>query len=102
MIVTIPDGCQSPEHKVWMRATVLSADALVLIPAVVAFARSVRARSLALVMLLLYPGLILIDNGHFQYNNVSLGWMIGKLLSGFFFGANALEPTQVKYTPVFL
>ncbi len=27
-------------------------------------------------MLALYPGLILIDNGHFQYNNVSLGFFI--------------------------
>jgi len=73
-------GYQTPLHKVWMRGTVLLADALVLVPAALAFARTTGAapkRSLALVLILLYPGLIIIDNGHFQYNNISLGLMIG-------------------------
>ena len=51
--------------QVWMRGTVLLADALVLVPAVLAFARTTGAapkRSLALVLILLYPGLIIIDN----------------------------------------
>ena len=49
-------GHQSPAHKIWMRATVMAMDALVLAPAVVAFARSVRNRSMAIVLILLYPG----------------------------------------------
>ena len=63
-----------------MRGTVLLADALVLVPAVLAFARTTGAakRSLALVLILLYPGLIIIDNGHFQVqplNNIFfLNW----------------------------
>lgn len=77
-------GHQSPSHKIWMRATVLAMDALVLAPAVVAFARAVnKAKAMAIVLILLYPGLILIDNGHFQYNNVSLGLMVGAVAAAF-------------------
>ena len=50
-------GHQSPYHKIWMRATVLAMDALVLAPAVVAFARAVnKAKAMAIVLILLYPG----------------------------------------------
>ena len=50
-------GHQSPSHKIWMRATVLAMDALVLAPAVVAFARAVnKAKAMAIVLILLYPG----------------------------------------------
>lgn len=53
-----------------MRNSVLISDLLVLIPAILAF---VGQDLVALAAFLLYPGLILIDNGHFQYNNMSLG-----------------------------
>uniref|UniRef100_A0A4W3IP10 Alpha-1,3-glucosyltransferase n=1 Tax=Callorhinchus milii TaxID=7868 RepID=A0A4W3IP10_CALMI len=64
-------GYESPAHKLFMRATVLAADVAVYIPAVLCslFPPQVAAMLCAL----LYPGLILVDHGHFQYNSVSLG-----------------------------
>jgi len=76
-------GYETPDHKMWMRATVLLADLLVFVPAVMAFARSIKKPVLALVLLMLYPGLIIIDGGHFQYNNVSLGLMIAAVAAAF-------------------
>ncbi|XP_018609718.1 dolichyl pyrophosphate Man9GlcNAc2 alpha-1,3-glucosyltransferase [Scleropages formosus] len=71
-------GYESPAHKFFMRATVIFADVLIYIPAVVVYCLylaqgSSKTKSSALLCILLYPGLILIDNGHFQYNSVSLG-----------------------------
>lgn len=90
-------GHETPEHKMWMRASVLLADILVYVPAVLAFARAAAAALnngsskkssgerglLSVVLLMLYPGLILIDGGHFQYNNVSLGLFIGAVAAVF-------------------
>uniref|UniRef100_A0A6Q2YQ67 Alpha-1,3-glucosyltransferase n=1 Tax=Esox lucius TaxID=8010 RepID=A0A6Q2YQ67_ESOLU len=56
-------GFESSAHKLFMRATVLIADLLMYVPAVVCL----------VLCILLYPGLILIDYGHFQYNSISLG-----------------------------
>lgn len=53
-----------------MRNSVLLSDILIFIPAILAF---VGQDLVALAAFLLYPGQILIDNGHFQYNNMSLG-----------------------------
>lgn len=83
-------GTESSSHKAFMRATVLFADLLVLVPASLAFASAVssttgtdsKARIVAL--LLAYPGLILIDHGHFQYNGVSLGLAVGAVAAIFF------------------
>ncbi|KZS92278.1 ALG6, ALG8 glycosyltransferase [Sistotremastrum niveocremeum HHB9708] len=72
-------GIESPESKVFMRATVLISDLLVYIPAVTMFCniwhkdRSRRTQHIALLSLLFHPSLILIDSGHFQYNSVMLG-----------------------------
>ncbi|KAG8437114.1 hypothetical protein GDO86_007984 [Hymenochirus boettgeri] len=71
-------GYESLQHKLFMRATVLVADMIVYIPAVVVFTFCLREisskkRVAYLFSILLYPGLILIDHGHFQYNCVSLG-----------------------------
>ncbi|XP_037070503.1 dolichyl pyrophosphate Man9GlcNAc2 alpha-1,3-glucosyltransferase-like [Pollicipes pollicipes] len=70
-------GLETPEHRLFMRSTVLVADLLVFLPAVLWFALSLcRSRSVTLNVLAvfaLYPGLMLIDHGHFQYNGVSLG-----------------------------
>lgn len=76
-------GYETPDHKMWMRTTVLLADLLVFIPAVLAFGRAIKKPLLALVFLMLYPGLIVIDGGHFQYNNVSLGLMIAAVAAAF-------------------
>ncbi|XP_041474928.1 dolichyl pyrophosphate Man9GlcNAc2 alpha-1,3-glucosyltransferase-like isoform X2 [Lytechinus variegatus] len=75
-------GHESPAHKLFMRYTVLVADLLIYIPAVLAFFLwTVKDRSSvqllsSLVVTLLYPGLILIDYGHFQYNCISLGFTL--------------------------
>lgn len=87
-------GIETAEHKHFMRLTVLIADALIYIPAVVFFfVTDLRSQSdrrtldesgifkfgrgdVVLLTALIYPGLILIDHGHFQYNCVSLGLLV--------------------------
>ncbi|XP_036992157.2 dolichyl pyrophosphate Man9GlcNAc2 alpha-1,3-glucosyltransferase [Artibeus jamaicensis] len=71
-------GYESQAHKLFMRATVLIADLLIYIPAVVLYCcclkeMSSKKKVANVLCILLYPGLILIDYGHFQYNSVSLG-----------------------------
>ncbi|KAH1011675.1 hypothetical protein HUJ04_000995 [Dendroctonus ponderosae] len=95
-------GHESETHKLFMRTTVLVGDILVYIPALILYyytcvqldKRKEEAKknqkkgnksvlslkifdpSLSVVLGLLYPGLILIDHGHFQYNSISLGLFI--------------------------
>lgn len=79
-------GITTEAHKSFMRLTVIVADVLIYIPALiiackVVFERIFKLRSgktqglyyVFLSVALFYPGQILIDNGHFQYNNISLG-----------------------------
>ncbi|XP_004588786.2 dolichyl pyrophosphate Man9GlcNAc2 alpha-1,3-glucosyltransferase [Ochotona princeps] len=78
-------GYESPAHKLFMRATVLIADLLIYIPAVVLYCCCLKEisskKKIANVLcILLYPGLILIDHGHFQYNSVSLGFALWGVL----------------------
>ena len=62
-----------------MRATVLVFDLLVYVPSVLFFlnrrlaGRGLRTRTIAAISILLQPALILVENGHFQYNSVMLG-----------------------------
>ncbi|ESP05232.1 hypothetical protein LOTGIDRAFT_102561 [Lottia gigantea] len=74
-------GHESYQHKLFMRYSVFLADILVFLPACLLYYISqdeVEDKSMiyGLMCLLLYPGLILIDYGHFQYNGISLGLMI--------------------------
>lgn len=83
-------GLEDGQHKLFMRHTVLVADLLIFIPAITYFFKIFNClysngknaesneiiKSASLIMTLFYPGLILIDNGHFQYNNISLGLAI--------------------------
>lgn len=75
-------GLESAEHKSFMRLTVLTADIFIFFPATILMVLSLDKvfpsthRHCTLFTLIAYPGLILIDNGHFQYNNVSLGLML--------------------------
>lgn len=64
--------------KTWMRLSVLWTEALVWLPVVLLWSRTQapRLRSLAALTVLLQPALILIDNGHFQYNSVMLGFTL--------------------------
>ena len=63
-------GLESPQHKLFMRLSVIACDLFILFPACFMFSNK---NYLTPVTLLSYPGLMLIDHGHFQYNNVSLG-----------------------------
>ncbi|KAF8552018.1 hypothetical protein OG21DRAFT_206018 [Imleria badia] len=75
-------GIETPENKLFMRASVIALDALIYVPALYAFTRtwhatrSSRTQHAALVTLLFHPALLLIDFGHFQYNSVMLGFTL--------------------------
>lgn len=85
-------GLETVEHKNFMRLTVLIADILIYIPAIIYFLSNLytwgncqinesnifrfKKRDTVLLTALIYPGLILIDHGHFQYNCVSLGLFV--------------------------
>lgn len=84
-------GFESAAHKHFMRLTVLIADILIYLPAIVYYIVNSRSwdgcqfesnvfeltrRDVAVLTALIYPGLILIDHGHFQYNCVSLGLFV--------------------------
>ncbi|XP_069009262.1 dolichyl pyrophosphate Man9GlcNAc2 alpha-1,3-glucosyltransferase [Embiotoca jacksoni] len=79
-------GYESPAHKLFMRSTVLVSDVLIYIPAVVLYCfylteGSSKKKVSTVLCFLLYPGLILIDYGHFQYNGVSLGFALWGVLA---------------------
>ncbi|KAH7100843.1 ALG6, ALG8 glycosyltransferase family-domain-containing protein [Auriculariales sp. MPI-PUGE-AT-0066] len=107
---------ETPESKVYMRATVLVLDALIYVPATITFvrrwssaSRSQTSRHAALLILLLQPALLLVDFGHFQYNSVMLGLMIHALnafiaeqeLRGaiYFVGALCFKQMALYYAP---
>ncbi|XP_017004082.2 probable dolichyl pyrophosphate Man9GlcNAc2 alpha-1,3-glucosyltransferase [Drosophila takahashii] len=73
-------GFQSREHKRFMRATVVTADVLIYLPAILYLVYCIDKtfqsddKLFLFTLIAAYPGQILIDNGHFQYNNISLGF----------------------------
>lgn len=75
-------GEESYDNKLFMRSTVLFADLFLFIPALFAYfalKSNVDRRNQVFAYFTcaaLYPGLILIDHGHFQYNCVSLGFTL--------------------------
>ncbi|XP_076255589.1 ALG6 alpha-1,3-glucosyltransferase garnysstan isoform X2 [Rhynchophorus ferrugineus] len=100
-------GYESLTHKLFMRYTVLFSDVMIFIPSIILYyytciklgngqdsdissARQksqhslkliIRDSSLLVISALLYPGIILIDHGHFQYNSISLGLFIFATIS---------------------
>ncbi|KAI1306506.1 Dolichyl pyrophosphate Man9GlcNAc2 alpha-1,3-glucosyltransferase [Halotydeus destructor] len=72
-------GTEGYEHKLFMRSTVLASDLLIYFPAIILYwwynsdVTSRKEKSIHAICALVYPGLILIDHGHFQYNCISLG-----------------------------
>ncbi|XP_066600567.1 probable dolichyl pyrophosphate Man9GlcNAc2 alpha-1,3-glucosyltransferase isoform X2 [Prorops nasuta] len=85
-------GVETSAHKYFMRFTVLVSDLLIYIPAIIYFFVNLEffkndykkanlfnfgKKELLILAALIYPGLILIDHGHFQYNCVSLGLFVG-------------------------
>uniref|UniRef100_A0A2M3ZB75 Alpha-1,3-glucosyltransferase n=1 Tax=Anopheles braziliensis TaxID=58242 RepID=A0A2M3ZB75_9DIPT len=78
-------GISTDEHKHFMRNTVLLIDAILYVPAILLALHYVPGTGalpassgswLPLALAVLYPGQMLIDNGHFQYNNVSLALFV--------------------------
>ncbi|KAI8323906.1 glucosyltransferase required for N-linked glycosylation pathway [Martensiomyces pterosporus] len=75
-------GIETHESKLFMRASVIVLEFVVYIPAVVMLFRSRQvavswaAKQAAIFSILLQPCLLLIDNGHFQYNSVMLGFLV--------------------------
>jgi alpha-1,3-glucosyltransferase len=99
-------GYESYGHKIFMRVTVLIADLLIYMPAIWWYFCSRRQSHfqntvknvknyntstftvkeekhltvpVAMYLTLIYPGLILIDHGHFQYNGISLGTTVAAI-----------------------
>jgi len=72
-------GYETPEHKFFMRATVLASDLLFLMSAFIAFIAydakkyNWQTKCVFLVLILLSPPLVLVDHGHFQYNCLMTG-----------------------------
>lgn len=85
-------GISSPEHKYFMRMTVICSDAMIFLPAMIWYVMSLQTirtaqkeytnlfssqkKDFILLSALIYPGIILIDHGHFQYNCISLGFFV--------------------------
>ncbi|XP_058452806.1 probable dolichyl pyrophosphate Man9GlcNAc2 alpha-1,3-glucosyltransferase [Malaya genurostris] len=103
-------GITTPEHKHFMRSTVLLADVLLYIPAILIACYTVRRKVtggnvtgsdlICIMFAVLFPGQILIDNGHFQYNNVSLGLTaaaITALISNREYSASVLFMLALNY-----
>ena len=75
-------GVETPVSKLAMRATVIASDLAFTLPATIAFVRAfygeerggnANRMTWATAPILLAPAPILVDHGHFQYNNWSLG-----------------------------
>lgn len=82
-------GIQTYHHRIFMRSTVLFTDLLVYFTSMISFFMELdknlsnRERAMSATIGLLYPALILIDHGHFQYNHMSLGltlWAINMIV----------------------
>lgn len=82
-------GFESYESKLILRWTVISSDIIIFFPAAVWFVyvycqgRVEGSAPWLLTMILLNPGLILIDHGHFQYNCISLGLTLAAIAAVF-------------------
>ena len=83
----ISRGHESYYHKLFMRYSVLVTDILIYLPAFVFYMFQVgphkghRDQLTSTFAVFLYPGLILIDYGHFQYNSVSLGFALWSIIA---------------------
>ncbi|KRX18876.1 Dolichyl pyrophosphate Man9GlcNAc2 alpha-1,3-glucosyltransferase [Trichinella nelsoni] len=70
-------GFEGTDLKLFMRYTVLISDVLVFFTSCYAYSKSLPLHMhLLFLFMLIYPGNILIDHGHFQFNCVSLGLYI--------------------------
>lgn len=99
-------GIQTYDHKIFMRSTVLVSDVFIYFTGLVYYFMIVRKpltpreRAMVATIGLMYPALILIDHGHFQYNCVSLGltiWSVTMLMNGRYFIASVLYCLALNY-----
>ncbi|KAL9127386.1 MAG: hypothetical protein Q9175_007743 [Cornicularia normoerica] len=82
-------GIEEQLLKVFMRATVITSEYVVYIPAAIIFNRKLAQQrgvskwesSIALTAILMQPATILIDHAHFQYNTVMLGFVVASMSS---------------------
>lgn len=100
-----------------MRATVIMSDIVILVPAIWLFisayykGRKYHEIIATFFFILVQPGLILIDHGHFQYNGVSIGLAIlgialilkdNDMLGSFFFALSLnFKQMSLYYSPAF-
>ncbi|XP_015592872.1 probable dolichyl pyrophosphate Man9GlcNAc2 alpha-1,3-glucosyltransferase isoform X1 [Cephus cinctus] len=115
-------GYESESHKYFMRLSVLWAESITYLPAMLWFISGLKIQELKAIQLdeknlfdfrkhdfhlatiLIYPGLILIDHGHFQYNCASLGFFVAavtallrnRLIFGSFLFVLALNYKQME------
>ncbi|KAI7862790.1 glucosyltransferase required for N-linked glycosylation pathway [Spinellus fusiger] len=85
-------GLESPESKLFMRATVFVSEMVIYMPAVLVYCQTqygnkdIYQKHIAAVLILMQPCLLLIDHGHFQFNSVMLGftlWALNAFLTGY-------------------
>jgi alpha-1,3-glucosyltransferase len=79
-------GHESGAGKIFMRFSVIIADALILVPAAFVLSKALwpklnpanphQASAVIAGLILLHPALLVIDHGHFQYNGVGLGLVL--------------------------
>ncbi|XP_015785902.1 dolichyl pyrophosphate Man9GlcNAc2 alpha-1,3-glucosyltransferase [Tetranychus urticae] len=99
-------GTQGYDHKIFMRSTVLISDVVIYFTGLIYYFMVVRKplkpreRGMLATIGLMYPALILIDHGHFQYNCVSLGftvWAVVMLMSGRYFLGSVFYCLALNY-----
>ncbi|KAF8362423.1 algn-6, partial [Pristionchus pacificus] len=74
-------GIETESHKLFMRMTAIISHLIIYTPGVLLWL-STRQTAITVhpmneaVVIILFPGLISVDHGHFQYNSVSLGFFL--------------------------
>jgi len=98
-------GFESRDHKEFMRMTVLVTDLIFLFSAVLYGFNDGTFDFKTLASVLFYPGMILIDHGHFQYNCVSIGltlWAIYFIHNQMPFLSSAMFSLALNYKQISL
>ncbi|KAF1765169.1 hypothetical protein GCK72_005121 [Caenorhabditis remanei] len=70
-------GFESVAHKMFMRISAIVPFYIFYLPPLIFFyLNSKKTSPMSYALALLYPALLVIDNGHFQYNSISLGMFL--------------------------
>ncbi|KAI6196795.1 Dolichyl pyrophosphate Man9GlcNAc2 alpha-1,3-glucosyltransferase-like [Aphelenchoides besseyi] len=77
-------GHESPAHKMFMRLTVIITMIFLYAPSILEYYKSRKIGNkheiIYLFASLCYPGLLYVDNGHFQYNHIAMGFALRSFL----------------------